>query len=56
MNNSIVKDILQIPEVRIGLLEFAIRALDLTKEFLVEMRDKEKSKLLVLKESKKLIA
>ena len=56
MNNGVAKDILAIPEVRIGLIEFAIRVLDKTRNFLVELRDKENSKLLKLKESKELIA
>lgn len=56
MNNSIVKDILKIPEVRIGLIDFAIRVLDKTKDFLIELREKENNKLLELKESKVLVA
>lgn len=53
MNNSIVKDILTIPQVRIGLIDFAISVLDKTKNFLIELREKENNKLL---ESKELIA
>lgn len=34
MNNSIVEGILEIPQVRIGLLNFAISVLDKTKDFL----------------------
>lgn len=52
MNNSIVEGILAIPEVRIGLIDFAIRILDKTKDFLVELREKENNKLLELKASK----
>ena len=56
MNNSIVEGILEIPEVRIGLIDFAIRILDKTKDFLVELREKENNKLLELKASKVLVA
>ena len=56
MNNSVVKDILAIPEVRIGLIDFAIRVLDKTRDFLIEMREKENHKLLELKKSKVLVA
>lgn len=56
MNNSIVKGILEIPQVRIGLIEFAISVLDKTKDFLIELREKENSKLLELKKSKAIVA
>lgn len=55
MNNSIVKGILEIPEVRISLIDFTIRVLDKTRDFLVKLREKENDKLLELKESKELI-
>ena len=56
MNNSIVEGILEIPQVRIGLLNFAISVLDKTKDFLIELRKKENSKLLELEKYKSLIA
>lgn len=55
-NNAVLIGLLETPEVRIGLFEFAIRILDCTKALLVMMRESEVEKLAELKKANKLVA
>lgn len=53
-NNALISCMLDLPEVRLGLINAAIRFLDYAKEYLTKLRDSEISKIEDLKKSNKL--
>ncbi len=55
-NNAIIRGMLEIPEVRLGLIDFAIRCLDCAKAYLLKKREPIINEIAELKKSNKLVA